>query len=143
MIAHIWTGLALGNLLTQPSVDAPLWLILALALLAHIVLDLVPHWDYTHSTGAPLWAAIDVTISVITIILAHSYLSLPTSVLLAGAISALPDLDVIAAIQPSRRKGRRWFPSHLQGFPHGQCAPRYGIALQVGVIVISAALVVL
>lgn len=143
VIVHIWSGLALGVGLTHPSINAPLWLILPLALLAHAALDLVPHWDYTKSDGVPFWAGADAALSLASLFIAYSYLGLPPAVLATGAVSALPDLDVLDTVRPSGPGGRRWFPSHLKGFPHGECKAVYGIPLQVAVIVLSAAVTLL
>lgn len=143
VIVHVFSGLALGAALGghghKPTMSLPA--LLPLALVAHVVLDLVPHWDYTRSRLRALWAVVDVVTSGALIIGAWSSGVLPGWLVLVGAVSALPDLDVLDAVLPVR-KGRRWFPSHWRRFPHGQCRAAWGIPIQVGVIVLSAVVLV-
>jgi len=116
--------------------------LLPLALVAHVVLDLVPHWDYTRSRLRALWAVVDVVTSGALVIGAWWWWdALPGWLALVGAVSALPDLDVLDAVLPVRRRNR-WFPSHWRRFPHGQCRASWGIPIQVGVIAISAVVLV-
>ena len=114
-----------------------LLVLLPLALVAHALLDLVPHWDYTRSRLRVLWAVADVAVAVALVVAAWWSGALPGWLALVGVVSALPDLDVLDAVVPVS-KGRRWFPSHWRRFPHGQCRAVWGIPIQAGVIVLSA-----
>jgi hypothetical protein len=44
VIVHMLTGLALGS-----ALGGPWWFLFPLALVAHVVIDLIPHWDYTRT----------------------------------------------------------------------------------------------
>ena|SRR5665647_4123 len=139
VVVHVFSGLALGAALGgrghEPSVS--LLALLPSALVAHALLDLVPHWDYTRSRLRALWAVVDVVAAGALIIGAWWSGALPGWLALVGTVSALPDLDVLDAVLPVRRD-RRWFPSHWRRFPHGQCRAAWGIPIQAGVILLSA-----
>jgi len=139
VIVHVFSGLALGAALggrgPEPTMS-PL-ILLPLALVAHGLLDLVPHWDYTRSHLRALWAIVDVAAATAVVIAAWRSGTIPGWLALVGVVSALPDLDVLDAVVPVS-KGRRWFPSHWQRFPHGRCRAVWGIPIQVGVIALSA-----
>jgi hypothetical protein len=139
VIVHVFSGLALGAALGgrghEPTMS--LLVLLPLALVAHAVLDLVPHWDYTRSRLRALWAVVDVGAAAALVIAAVWWDALPGWLVLVGVVSALPDLDVLDAVLPVS-KNRRWFPSHWRRFPHGQCGAAWGIPIQVGVMVLAA-----
>jgi len=135
VIVHAASGLALGTLL-----HAPLWVVVPAALALHVLLDLVPHWDYTSSSRRLLWAALDVGGAIVLVVAVWKGVGLPTRALVAAMVSALPDLDVIQAVLPLRRD-RAFFPSHWRSFPHGACGPGWGIAVQAAVVVLSLAVV--
>ena len=143
VIVHVFSGLALGAALGgsghEPTMS--LLILLPLALVAHAVLDLVPHWDYTRSRLRALWAVVDVVAAGALVIGLWWSGALPGWLALVGVVSALPDLDVLDAVVPVD-KGGRWFPSHWRRFPHGQCRAAWGIPIQMGVIVLSAAVLV-
>lgn len=134
VITHTLSGMALGALLYPLS----LWLIVPAALLLHLILDLVPHWDYTRSPNRALWASADVAVSVAALVLARGVAGVEWVVVIAGVVSALPDLDVLDMLW-SRHRRRRVFPSHWRGFPHGSATPVPGIAVQFVVWVVSVA----
>lgn len=142
VIVHLLFGLALGEALTRPPGVAPLALIV-LALAAHILLDLVPHWDYTRDPRAALWVVSDLALSAAAFACALWWARLPGWVLVTGVVSALPDLDVVDALWWPRSSGARWFPSHWRGFPHGAARPVAGISVQLAVCVASIAVVAL
>lgn len=121
---HALSGLTLGAL-------APLGVVLTVvcALILHLLLDLVPHWDYTRHRRRTLWALLDVAVSIALVLALSLLLHLPGRAVLAAIVSALPDIDVFDAVLPGS-KHRRWFPSHWQGFPHGRAGPLVGIFLQ-------------
>lgn len=143
VIVHVFSGLALGAALGGRGHDPTMSLLalLPLALAAHALLDLVPHWDYTRSRLRVLWAVVDVVTSGALVIAAWWSGALPGWLVLVGVVSALPDLDVLDAVFPVQR-GKRWFPSHWRRFPHGHCRAAWGIPIQVGVIVLSAVVLV-
>ncbi|GEM_PF-487538 len=150
VIAHAFSGLAWG-------VWAPLGLaaLLLTSLLLHLLLDLVPHWDYTRHRRRHLWALGDLVLSVASVVTLALLLDLKLPAVLAAVVSALPDLDVLdslltgcgrrqAAGDASAHRGparRRLFPSHWERFPHGQAGPRSGIAVQAVVVLGSLAAV--
>lgn len=121
---HAFSGLALGTL-------APLGVVLTIvcALILHLVLDLVPHWDYTRDRRRILWAALDVGFAAAVVIALALALDLPRVAILAAVVSALPDLDVFDAVLPGPAR-HRWFPSHWRRFPHGHARPPFGVSIQ-------------
>jgi hypothetical protein len=129
VVVHALSGLALGALV-------PLGIVLTVvcALFLHLLLDLVPHWDYTRDRRRTLWALLDVTVSVAAVLALFLLLDLPGRALVAAIASAAPDLDVFDALLPGAKR-RRWFPSHWQGFPHGTASPLPGIAVQLVLVV--------
>jgi hypothetical protein len=133
VIVHAFSGLALG-------VAAPLGIALLVptALLLHLLLDLVPHWDYTRDRRRAWWAALDVTVAAAVVAAAVAVLDLSSRAVIAAVVSALPDLDVLDALFPGPAH-RRLFPSHWARFPHGECGLGPGIASQVCVVLISLA----
>jgi hypothetical protein len=134
---HSLSGLALGTLL-----PLPLPLVLLAALVLHLLLDLVPHWDYTHDRRRGYWAVLDVALSVVWVVILVLSMGLTTRAILAAIVSAVPDLDVLDAIFPWKRRGR-WFPSHWVRFPHGQTGPFLGISVQLLAIAGSVLAVIL
>jgi hypothetical protein len=136
VIVHALSGLALGVLVPWGIV-----LTIACALLLHLLLDLVPHWDYTRDRRRALWASLDVTFSIISVLLLFLVLELPLKALLAALASAAPDLDVLDALLPGSRR-RRWFPSHWRKFPHGSAGPLPGILTQLFVVLGAVVLLI-
>jgi len=112
------------------------------ALILHVLLDLVPHWDYTRHRLRVLWTLLDVGAAAAGLLALFFALDLPLQALLAGILSAAPDLDVVDALLPGGPR-RRWFPSHWRRFPHGSTRPGPGITVQMAVIAVSTAGVVI
>lgn len=125
VFVHALSGLSLGTL-------APLGMALTVicALVLHLLLDLVPHWDYTRHRQRTLWASLDVVVSIAACATLALLLDLPSRAVVAAIVSALPDLDVFDAVLPSPAR-RRWFPSHWERFPHGKASPAFGIPVQI------------
>jgi hypothetical protein len=137
VIVHALSGMALGAVL-----PLALWIVLPVALVAHALLDLVPHWDYTQSRGKVVWGLLDAGAAAAALLLAILVFHLPARVLLAGIVSAIPDLDVLDALFPFQRRSR-WFPSHWERYPHGHARPLPGVAVQALVVAASVAILVL
>jgi hypothetical protein len=139
---HALSGLALGVLVALGCASPVLaWtLTMAGALVLHLLLDLVPHWDYTRHRRRLLWAMLDVAVSIAVVVTLTLVLDLPGRALVAAVVSALPDLDVFDAVLPGPIR-RRWFPSHWHKFPHGEARPVPGISVQVIVALASLAAV--
>jgi hypothetical protein len=137
VIVHALSGLALGALV-------PLGILLTIicALFLHLLLDLVPHWDYTRDRRRVQWALLDVAVSIACISSLLLVLDLPGRALVAAIVSAAPDLDVFDALLPGAKR-RRFFPSHWQGFPHGRAGPVLGVLTQLLVALGALALLIL
>jgi hypothetical protein len=137
VVVHLYVGLAIGQALHLP------FAVVALVCLAsHVLLDLVPHWDYTRSRRMVLWGWVDFLSALATLVVCRTALGTSWAVLVMGPIAALPDVDVLAYAITGRR-GRKWFPSHWDSFPHGRCGPLQGILVQLGVMAASAAVFLL
>lgn len=134
VITHALTGMALGAVLGQRG--APVWAVVAAALLLHVLLDMVPHWDYVRTRHRVIWSLGDVGATAALLIWAATLGDASWAVLLAGAVSALPDLDVLDALWSGEHR-TRIFPSHWSGFPHGSAPPVPGTVVQAAVWVAS------
>lgn len=126
VVAHAAAGSVIGSVV---STDKPKgWTRLILyAVLSHIVLDLVPHWDYTPRL---VWIALDLLASlfVITIVIFIAHTS-KWPVIVGSLAATAPDLDVLfvhLGILESK-----FFVSHLSWFPHGELAAPWGIIIQI------------
>jgi hypothetical protein len=127
VVTHLYAGLALAQL------PLPLWVLVLVMLASHVVMDLIPHWDYTRTRHAMLWGALDFGAGLLTVIVGYWTLGASPRVLLLGVLAAAPDFDVLL----NGRHGRYWFPSHRPPFPHGACGPLPGIAVQA--VIVAAA----
>jgi hypothetical protein len=125
VIVHALSGLALGAL-----IPLEIALTVVCALVLHLLLDLVPHWDYTGDRRRILWASLDVGAATASVLALLLVLDRPGRALAAALVSAAPDLDVFDALLPSAWR-RRWFPSHWRMFPHGRSRPMAGVTVQV------------
>ena len=128
VVVHLFVGLAIGV-----AVPLPLWALVLLVIGSHILLDLVPHWDYTHTDPVILWGALDFLAGLVTLIVAWLVFGASWQVLLLGFLAAAPDFDVVFAAARGR-SGEHWFPSHRKSFPHGKCGPALGITTQAIVV---------
>ena len=134
VIVHTYVGLAIASL-----VHAPFWQVALLVIASHVLLDLVPHWDYGQTAHGLAWGWVDFLAATATL-LALLLTGSPWSIVLMGPISGAPDFDVVFFVASGGR-GRKWFPSHWRRFPHGRCGMKAGIALQVSIMAVSLAIV--
>jgi hypothetical protein len=128
VVVHLYVGLAIGVL-----VPWPYWALVVLAVGSHVLMDLIPHWDYTRSRRRVLWGLCDFSAGLVTLIVGYLAFHLPLGALALGVIAAAPDFDVLFNAMRGRA-GDYWFPSHWQRFPHGQCSPLPGVAVQAVVV---------
>jgi hypothetical protein len=136
VVTHTYVGLALGAVL-YATLGLPYWLVIVLLLASHVLLDLVPHWDYVFAEKHVLWGCVDF-FSALAACLSLLALGVPFALVVLGPISGAPDFDVLAAAIRGGR-GRHWFPSHWDAFPHGACGPAFGVGVQVVLMAMSAA----
>jgi hypothetical protein len=137
VIVHLVVGLALGA-----ALEAPFWVLVLAAVGSHIVLDLIPHWDYTHSSHDMLYGWLDFAVCCALLVACPLVWHTGFGVLAVGVISASPDVDVLVHTLRGE-KGRYWFPSHWNAFPHGACGPLPGITVQAAVIAAATAVFML
>jgi hypothetical protein len=119
-------------------IPVPFWALVIVVIVAHVALDLLPHWDYTRTRHPIAYGALDFGASLLTLAIGWLVFRAPASLLVLGAISAAPDCDVLISAA-SGRQGNGWFPSHWRRFPHGECKPLPGILVQVLVVALSCA----
>ena len=137
MVVHALAGLAMGSLL-----QAPLWAVAACALLGHVLMDLVPHWDYVHAQHRVRWALLDILAAGIALGVAGVHLGWTSTAFVCGLFSAVPDFELVDVLVPYG--GRlRLFPSHWRRFPHGACSKAPGIAVQAAIAALSVVTIVL
>ena len=127
------TGFALGS-----ALKLSLWILVPAALGLHVLLDLVPHWDYGFSLRRPWWGYGDFALSAATFIVCYSYLGFTERALLTGLVSAAPDLDILLSVLPLRWR-TNWFPSHWTASP-SRAGRVVGILTQVGVVAVAVAI---
>jgi hypothetical protein len=133
---HVLAGLAVAA-----ALGGPWWLVLVLVILAHVLMDLVPHWDYTNSRHPAVYARCDFAASVAAWLLAWRVAGMPFWLALMGPLSGAPDLDVLIWLWRGPQ-ARKFFVSHWDRFPHGRSGRSFGIGVQVAVMAASAAVVI-
>ena len=137
VVTHLYVGLALGV-----AVPAPYWALVLIVLASHIVLDLIPHWDYTHTRHPVFYGTLDFGAGLLTVVVGFFAFGASPWLLLLGILSAAPDFDVL--FNASRgRQDHYWWPSHRSEFPHGKAAPLPGILGQVAFIAASCVVLAL
>lgn len=135
VITHVMAGLGIAALLGEPW-----WLILAAVLVAHVLMDLVPHWDYTTSRRQVLWGVLDFSSSLAVFLACWLLLGWPFWLALMGLVSGAPDWDVVISLARGPH-ARKFFPSHWDSFPHGKSGPVWGVGVQVAVMAASVVLI--
>ena len=133
---HVLAGLGIAA-----ALGGPWWLVLVAVVLAHVLMDLVPHWDYTVSRHALACGIADFAASLAAFAAAWLLLGYPLWVACMGLASGAPDWDVLVWLARHKR-GRKYFPSHWDRFPHGRSGPLWGIGVQVVIMAASVAVVV-
>jgi hypothetical protein len=132
---HVLAGLAIAA-----ALGGPWWLVLLLVILAHVLMDLIPHWDYTVSRHPLAYGILDFVASLAAWLVAWLVLGMPFWIALMGPISGAPDWDVLIA-EIRRKPEIHFFPSHVQSFPHGKSGPLWGIGVQVAIMAVSVVVV--
>ena len=132
---HVLAGLAIAA-----ALGGPWWLVLAAVLAAHVLMDLVPHWDYTTTLHPVIYGVIDFAAGVTAWLLAWLVLGWPFWLAFMGPVSGAPDWDVLIA-EIRRRPDVHWFPSHWRSFPHGRSGRAWGIGVQVVMMAASMTVV--
>src|SRR5450756_743523 len=87
---HVLAGLAVAA-----AIGGPWWLVLPIVLLAHVVMDLIPHWDYTVSKHPVVYGWCDFAASLAAWLLAWFALGMPFWMAFMGPVSGAPDCDVL------------------------------------------------
>jgi hypothetical protein len=138
VVTHVSAGLALAAMLS--AADVPLWVIFIIVIVAHVLMDLVPHWDYTACGHAFLYGVLDFIASLAAFLLAWLALGWPFPLALMGLVSGSPDWDVLVAMLRGG-DARMFFPSHWASFPHGRSGPVWGIGVQATIMAASVVVV--
>jgi hypothetical protein len=129
---HVFAGLAIAA-----ALGGPWWLVLILVLLAHVLMDLIPHWDYTVSQHPIFYGVLDFVAGLAVWLLCWLVLHMPFWMAFMGPVSGAPDWDVLVA-EIRRRPDIHFFPSHIKSFPHGKAGRSWGIGVQVVIMAASA-----
>lgn len=132
---HVLAGLAIAA-----ALGGPWWLVLIAVIVAHVVMDLIPHWDYTTSRHPVVYGVCDILAGGVAWLLAWLVLGMPFWLAAMGPLSGAPDLDVLVA-EIRGRQDVHWFPSHWKSFPHGRSGHLWGIGVQVVIMAASVAVV--
>jgi len=141
VVTHVLTGSALAAALAAaPGGAWPWWAVLTAVLLLHLLLDLVPHWDYTETTRTALFGSLDFVASLAAFLAVWRLLGYPFASAFLGLASGAPDWDVLVALLRGPR-ARKLFPSHWDRFPHGRAGRPWGIGVQAALMAASVAVV--
>ena len=132
---HVLAGLGIAA-----ALGGPWWLLVILVVAAHIVMDLIPHWDYTTSRHPLFYGVCDFIASLAVWLLAWLVLGMPFWMAFMGPVSGAPDWDVLVA-EIRHRPDAHFFPSHLKSFPHGRAGRPWGIGVQVVIMAASVTVV--
>lgn len=128
VVVHLYAGLAVGALL-----HLPFWALALIVVASHVPMDLIPHWDYTRARRHRLWGVLDFLAGLLTLVVGFVAFGAPLRLLALGVLAAAPDFDVLFETLRSH-DARFWFPSHWQRFPHGECGPLPGVAVQAAIV---------
>jgi hypothetical protein len=132
---HVLAGLAIAA-----ALGVPWWLVLILVLLAHVLMDLIPHWDYTVSRHPLFYGYCDFAAGLAAWLLAWFVLGMPFWMAFMGPLSGAPDWDVLVA-EIRHKPDVHYFPSHVKSFPHGKSGRPWGISVQVAIMLASVVVV--
>ncbi|NLJ60066.1 MAG: hypothetical protein GX338_03855 [Firmicutes bacterium] len=129
-VTHFSVGLMLGQAVGNPYAAC------ALGLASHIVLDAIPHSDYSRIVHGVLDFAAVVAIACISIRAGAGRCAL-----FGGLAAAIPDLEVAVAYLRMERdrspcKHEFLFPSHNGLIRHGRLRPPWGVCTQIATVVV-------
>ena len=131
VVTHVLAGLAIAAL-----VGGPWWLLVLLVVAAHVLMDLIPHYDYTVARHPVVYGVLDFSASLAAFLVCWLVLGWPLWLAFMGLLSGAPDWDVLIATLRGDH-ARKWFPSHWSSFPHGSSGPLWGISVQVALMAAS------
>jgi hypothetical protein len=132
---HVFAGVAIAA-----ALGGPWWLVLVFVLLAHVLMDLVPHWDYTVSRHPLFFGVCDFVAGLAAWLVCWFVLGMPFWMAFMGPVSGAPDWDVLIA-EMRRKPEVHFFPSHVSSFPHGRSGRLWGISVQVAIMAVSVTVV--
>ena len=69
---HVLAGLAIAA-----ALGGPWWLVLVAVILAHVLMDLVPHWDYTGTSHPVIYGSCDFLARLTRWLVARLVLGMP------------------------------------------------------------------
>lgn len=129
------THFFVGSMLGQAVGDS--YAACALGLASHMVLDAIPHSDYSKIVHGVLDLAAVATIACISIRAGAG-----RSALAGGLAAILPDLEVALvhlrmAKDEASCEHRLFFPSHSGYIRHGRLRPPWGVATQIATVVVA------
>jgi hypothetical protein len=135
VITHVFAGLAIAA-----AVGGPWWLVLVLVVLSHVLMDLVPHWDYTATRHPVAYGTLDFVAGCVAWLFCWLGLGMPFWMAFMGPLSGAPDWDILIA-EVRRRPQVHWFPSHSKDFGHGRGGRLWGVGVQVVIMAASAVVI--
>jgi uncharacterized membrane protein len=80
---HVLAGLAIAA-----ALGGPWWLVLVAVIVAHVVMDLIPHWDYTKTTHPVLYGWCDFLAGLILWLVAWLVLGMPFWLAFMGPVAS-------------------------------------------------------
>lgn len=129
-ITHTAVGGALGS-----RIRRPLWIVMTFALLSHLILDFIPHWDYPIGPGQLINPIIDILLGVTLSVLLIRGTKARLACVLGIAFSALPDFEGV--LQTVGLISRYYFPSHTIPFMHNKAGLLWGVPVQIIIILVA------
>ena len=117
VFTHFAAGAVVSAFAPHPA------LVPVFALGSHIILDMIPHFDFENMS-------IEIVLGLIALagLLLGGVYSL--SIILGGIIAALPDLENLFVKTGKIAENRKIFPSHSGILPHGRKAGLLNLSMQ-------------
>ncbi len=124
LVAHAAVGGAMGATARREPRARGMVLVAVGALVSHVLMDLIPHWDYPFSLG---WIILDIAASLAVFGLIAWLVRAPGMVFWGAFVACIPDLEhvLVSWLLPGPV-----FVSHVNWFPHGQAGLVPGLLTQ-------------
>ncbi len=97
-------------------------------LASHVVLDVIPHYDFES-------VKLEIFLGVLVLLILVVTRSYSLTICLGGAFAVLPDLENLLWKTGKLREDQKIFPGHTGIIPHGRKTGRMSILIQVVFVV--------
>jgi hypothetical protein len=129
LFTHVAAGAVAGALAPNPFLAS------VFGLVSHVVLDIIPHYDFEKMSHEFLWAG--VAVAAVAIGGAMS-----AKVALGIAFGMLPDLENLFWRLGLMRDDQKIFPGHRRLLAHGRATGAWNLSVQVAFAVCTVAFLI-